>query len=74
LQAEIATPIGVNATYKSNGDLDKAASGGIFWLTPSGYASSTPIIDAATGRKDSAGTKYGSGSSVFTQTSTSATA
>ena len=40
---------------------------GTFWDTPTGYASSIPIGDTA-------GTTYGSGSSVFTQTSTADTA
>jgi hypothetical protein len=80
LQDQIATAIGVNAVYKTDGsgDLDTtatgggAASGGTFWNTPKGYAGfGLAAADVGAVKR---GTAYGSGSSVFTQTSTKATA
>ena len=65
MQAEISN----GAVYVAS-----PASGGKFWATPSGYGDSAVSIPGGAAAKDTAGTKYGSGSSVFTQTSTSATA
>ena len=71
MQAEIATPgiyVPTSGTSGQTGYVPE--SGGKFWATPKGYgdsAVSKPIGDTA-------GTKYGSGSSVFTQTTTSGTA
>ena len=69
MQAEISTP-GIYNPGDSSATPVIPESGGKFWATPKGYgdsAVSKPIGDTA-------GTKYGSGSSVFTQTTTSGTA
>ena len=73
MQAQIATPIGVQTTYDATDGTTvvTAGSGGTFWNSPFGYAGvGTGVGGVSTAR----GTAYGSGSSVFTQTSTKATA
>jgi hypothetical protein len=73
LQAQIATAIGTGTVYDTDGTTVKTAgSGGTFWTTPKGYAG-YGVDKPGTANADR-GTLYGSGSSVFTQSSTSATA
>ncbi len=74
MQAEIATAIGTGNAYDADGvtvTTGKEAAGGTFWVTPKGYAGYGVDKD---GKNSTRGTRYGSGSSVFTQASTAATA
>ena len=74
MQAEIATPIGTANEYDADGTTvktGKEASGGTFWVTPTGYGGFGVDKDLKNATR---GTRYGSGSSVFTQASTAATA